>query len=297
MLFRSQGLFGFDTTTLADGLHTISWTVTDTNNKTAGVGSRFFRVFNGTGPASGLMANLSSTGVPGEVASASIDRSLVPARRGFDLGVPFRSYAPDAGGRVTLQAEEIDRVELKTDGATEGYLHVGPDLRPLPIGSHFDPATGEFAWQPGAGFVGTYDLTFVRRGPSALTRQDVRIVLNPKGSNRVGPQLVVDTVRPFVAGWAVDLDSPSGTGIGTIHAWAYPVDASGVRGTPLFVGAAAYGGDRPDVAAVYGDQFHYSGFGVSVTGLPPGTYDLALFPWSTARDGFLSATVARIVIK
>ncbi|HEX6463901.1 MAG TPA: hypothetical protein VFZ98_05590, partial [Vicinamibacterales bacterium] len=57
---------------------------------------------------------------------------------------------------------------------------------------------------------------------------------------------------------------------------------------------AAYGGERPDVAGVYGDQFRDAGFGVSVTDLPAGTYDLALFPWSTARDGFLPATVVRI---
>src|SRR5262249_55485923 len=99
------------------------------------------------------------------------------------------------------------------------------------------------------------------------------------------------------AGWAADLDSPSGTGIGTIHAWAYPVDASGARGTPLFVGVAAYGGDRPDVGAVYGEQFRASGYGLFVTDLPPGTYDLALFPWSLARGAFLPATVVRVVVK
>ena len=154
-----------------------------------------------------------------------------------------------------------------------------------------------FTWAPGVGFVGAYDLTFVGAVNGAPTRQDVRIVLNPKGSNRVGPQLVVDQVQPFVAGWAADLDAAAGTGIDTIHVWAYPVDASGARGTPVFVGVAAYGGARPDVAGVYGAQFLTSGFGIVVTGLPPGTYDLALFPWSTAHDGFLSATVARLVIK
>jgi hypothetical protein len=294
----AEAAFGFNTTTLADGLHTISWVVTDSTGKSAGVGSRFFRVFNGTGPSAGVMAaSVSAVSAAGDVASASIDRSTIPARRGFDLEAPFRLYAPDASGRVTLQAEEIDRVELQTHGATEGYLYAGADLRPLPIGSHFDSTTGDFVWQPGAGFVGTYDLTFVHRAAGALTRQDVRIVLNPKGSNRVGPQLVVDIVHPFVAGWAADLDSPSGTGIATIHAWAYPVDASGARGTPLFVGVAAYGGDRPDVGEVYGDQFRASGYGLFVTGLPPGTYDLALFPWSVARGDFLNAAVVRIVVK
>lgn len=299
----ASAVFSFNSATLADGVHTIAWVVTDSLNHTQGVGSRFFRVFNGSGPA-GLMAGLSADSVTAvaaagseDVASAAIDRSAVQWRRGFDLDVPFQALVPDADGRVTLQAEEVDRIELTTDGATEGYLHAGADLRPLPAGSHLDPQTGVFVWQPAAGFVGVYDLTFVRRTGSSLSRQDVRIVLNPKTSNRVGPQVIVDIVRPFVAGWAADFDSPSGTGISTIHVWAYPVDASGLRGAPLFVGVAAYGGDRPDVAAIYGDRFRNTGYGIDITDLPPGTYDVALFPWSTVRGGFAAATIVRVEVK
>jgi hypothetical protein len=35
-----------DTTTLANGLHTISWGVTDSAGHSQGIGSRFFRVRN-----------------------------------------------------------------------------------------------------------------------------------------------------------------------------------------------------------------------------------------------------------
>ena len=42
------------------------------------------------------------------------------------------------------------------------YLLVGDELRPLPIGSTLDPATGVFAWQPGPGFLGEYTFVFVR---------------------------------------------------------------------------------------------------------------------------------------
>ena len=31
---------------------------------------------------------------------------------------------------------------------------------PLPIGAHLDADTGRFTWNPGAGFVGTYDFVF-----------------------------------------------------------------------------------------------------------------------------------------
>jgi hypothetical protein len=177
----------------------------------------------------------------------------------------------------------------------------GSALRPLPIGSRLDPATGTFVWQPGVGFVGSYDLAFVRHRGARVIRQDVRIVLNPKGSNRVGPQLVVDlapgrdedATNGIVAGWAADLDSPDGTGVQMIHVWAYPRNG----GAPIFVADAAYGGTRPDVAEVFGDRFRDSGFGVRVQGLPPGTYDLALFPWSTARQAWLPAKLVPITVR
>ena len=129
---------------------------------------------------------------------------------------------------------------------------------------------------------------FVRHeGGEPVTRREVRIILQPKGSGSIGPQVVIDTPRsqqdvaqPFVlAGWAADLHATEGTGIATLHAWAYPV----AGGPPVFLGATAYGGARPDVAAVHGDQFEDSGFGLVVQGLAPGHYDLAVFAWSTER--------------
>src|SRR6185369_8028292 len=40
------GHFTFDTTTLANGVHTIEWLITDNCNRADGVGSRFFTVQN-----------------------------------------------------------------------------------------------------------------------------------------------------------------------------------------------------------------------------------------------------------
>ena len=141
---------------------------------------------------------------------------------------------------------------------------------------------------PGVGFYGTYDLTFVRwSGGRALARQDVRVTLNAKGSNRVGPQTIIDATSDgqvfaaghafFVGGWAADLDSLSDAGVNSVHVWAYPVDANGTREDPQFIGPAIFGGARSDVAAVYGDRFANSGYGMVVTGLAPGTCDIAVF--------------------
>ena len=167
-----------------------------------------------------------------------------------------------------IRSEEVSRVELQLGpGRYEGYLRTSEGLAALPIGSRLDPDTGVFTWAPGVGFVGAYDLVFVRHdGDEAVARREVRIILAPKGSGSIGPQVVIDTPRsqqdvgqPFVlAGWAADLNAPEGTGIATLHAWAYPL----AGGPPVFLGATAYGGARPDVAAVHGEQFEDSGFGL-----------------------------------
>ena len=52
--------------------------------------------------------------------------------------------------------------------------------------------------------------------------------------------------QPFkVAGWALDLGSASGSGVNTVHVWAYPNPGSGQPA--IFIGAATYGNARPDV--------------------------------------------------
>ena len=130
---------------------------------------------------------------------------------------------------------------------------------PLPIGSRLDAQSGAFSWSPGVGFVGTYDLVFVRSaGGRAIARREVRFILHAKGSGHIGAQVVIDAPRaqqelaqPFaLGGWAADLDAASGPGIDTLHVWAYPLTG----GAPVFLGMATYGGARPDVAAIHGES-------------------------------------------
>ena len=78
-----------------------------------------------------------------------------------------------------------------------------------------------------------------------------------------------------------------------MHVWAYPAGG----GDPIFIGPAAVGGTRPDVAAVYGDRFAKSGYGIRVTGLAPGTYDIAVFAYSTVTGGFVPAKTVRVTVR
>jgi hypothetical protein len=342
---HALGIIGLNTTTLTNGVHTIFWLVTGTNGSgTSGIGSRFFTVSNGSelldpgaapaasaAPSSVVIASNRTLDIPrtaaariatpetldAEVAAAPLDSSPVQGRRGFDPDRALQTYTSGSGG-IDVQAEELDRIELHLSGTPNhqysGYLRTPAGLRPLPVGSSLNASTGAFTWMPGVGFYGAYDLTFVRWSNShVIARQDVRITLNAKGSNRIGPQTVIDVPaaggtgskapayrageRFFVGGWAADLDSPVDSGVSTVHVWAYPIDASGKALDPVFLGPAIDGGARPDVGAVYGDRFAASGYGMIVNGLPAGTYDLAVFAYSTVMNNFTPAKVVRIVVK
>jgi hypothetical protein len=336
-LNTALGVYGLNTTVLANGVHTIFWIATGAGGiGTSGIGSRFITVSNGSdaaGPSSSAAAQRTSTVIPAAqsvempasalahvgsldvaVAGAPADLSAVPGRRGYDLDTALQTYTPSAG-HLDVQAEELDRIELHLSRTSNhqytGYLHTPAGLRPLPVGSTLNASTGAFTWTPGVGFYGTYDLTFVRWSSGhAIARQDVRITLNAKGSNRIGPQTVIDVPgdggrhgativgSPFyLGGWAADLDSSVDSGVSTVHVWAYPIDASGARLDPIFLGPANYGGARPDVAAVYGARFGDSGYGLIVSTLPPGTYDLAVFAYSTVLNNFTPAKVVRIVVR
>ena len=65
----------------------------------------------------------------------------------------------------------------------------------------------------------------------------------------------------------------------------------------MFLGMAAYGGARPDVAAIHGDRFRNSGYDFVVAGLPAGPHDVAVFAWSNVSGGFVPAQVVRITVR
>jgi hypothetical protein len=305
------GYYVLDTTKYPNGLHTIVWTATDSAGESDGLGSRYFNIANaftaasstGTGELAVKAANATTADT---LDAVSPDTSPIAGRRGWNADAPLRNYKSDDKGVTLVRGEELDRFELRLDakagGRFAGFLRVGRDLRPLPVGSNLDASTGVFTWSPGVGFIGAYNLVFVEYvGDDPVLRHEVRILIGPKGSNQVGPRVVIDTPRrqqdvgqPFVlAGWAADFGSKDDTGIDAIHVWAYPLKG----GAPIFVGTAATGGARPDVAAVHGAQFENTGYGIYVQNLEPGNYDLAVFGHSSVTGEFAPAAVVRVTVR
>lgn len=296
------GVYSFNPAQVGDGVHTIAWIVTDNLGAGSGVGSRHFTIFGGaTGAQTSVDATSALTGtLPVRDVDALRDEDgALLARRGYDSERPYGAFERDARGRVTIAGEELDRFEVRLGerGEYTGSMRVSAELAPLPIGSRMDGTT--FTWAPGAGFLGRYDLVFVRwQDGRPIAKREVRIVLHPKGT---GVQAVIDTPRanttvtaPFVlAGWALDHRAETDSGIDTLHVWAYPVDGSDA----IWLGTAAMDGERPDVAALYGEPFRRSGYGLIVHGLAPGIYDLAVFPWSTVTRTFAPARTVRVTVR
>jgi hypothetical protein len=285
-------LFPFDSTKFSNGVHTIAWGVRDTLGNAAGVGSRFFLISNNL-----IAVQQEAMTRPHEIASGAFGSApwYLAGRRGFDAREPFRLYQPDAQGVITVTAQELERLELRTS-ASSAYLNTPDGRRPLPAGAHLG-GDGTLTWQPGPGFVGTYELAFTTPHGDRI----VRIVLAPKRQRASGVRVVIDQPESYrvlegafdIEGWAADLDALAGSGIDTIHVWALPLDGR----PPFFVDVAALGRTRNDVGAAVGEQFADSGFSLRVSRLPAGAYDLALFAWSHRLSGFLPARTVRVTVR
>jgi hypothetical protein len=295
---NSGGASYLDTTTLSNGMHTIGWLVYDNCGRGDGIGSRFFTVLNASADeARELRAGL-EPGDPGRAARAANDPSVAVRHLGGD----WQRVGPTADGLRVVEVAQDGRIEVQLPplaGATyAGAQEVGGRRRALPVGSSLDATAGLFYWQPAPGFLGKYDLVFGPSSGAGAAGGDavrVRVVVGP------AMRAVIDTPQPdtvvappfTLAGWALDLAANEGTGIDTVHVWAYPTTGT----DPIFLGVAAYGDARPDVGAMYGEAFAGAAYGLTVDLLPPGTYDVVVYPHRAKTNTFEGAQVVRVVVK
>jgi fibronectin type III domain protein len=198
---NSNGAVGYyilNTTTLANGTHTISWSVRDQNNNVEGIGSRYFTVQNAGGALTaaatdaGTVASATAAGGAVGVSAAAVeavpaDYSVLEVTKPVsDDAAPSVAF-PESNGDVNVTTKETEQVEISLanwfgDGGTyEGYVVIDGRLRPLPVGSTLDQAAGVFKWQPGPGFVGNYKLVFLRKLPGgSKVRIPVNVTIAPK---------------------------------------------------------------------------------------------------------------------
>ncbi len=204
------GYYVFNTATLANGVHTIAWGVTDGAGHSEGIGSRFFTVLNGA--SSSTLSSAMTLGTAALTTAETPVRQSAPAA-GVSAGQPVSALdaVPATSQPAYVQKgfetnAPMDIVDIETEGAAprvkteelglvrvtigpgvsgdadgfEGYLVKGSELAALPAGSFLDRTSGEFFWQPGPGFVGSYDFVFVRTGNGAKSRTSLGVDIAPR---------------------------------------------------------------------------------------------------------------------
>jgi hypothetical protein len=192
---KALGVFGFDTTLYANGVHTIAWGVTADNGLSDGIGSRYFNVVNGAGSLRAAGQSPDVMPAPASITAgrdlgrrvvdvAALDsRTAIAAGNSYGYHPASLRIEPDASGRRTVFGHQIERVVIDASSANassyEAYAVVKGELRPLPAGASFDPRRGVLYWQPGVGYAGDYDFAIVT---NHKTRIPVRVVLQPQPS-------------------------------------------------------------------------------------------------------------------
>jgi hypothetical protein len=115
------------------------------------------------------------------------------------------------------------------------------------------------------------------------------------------PERLITTPGFTVAGWAIDRNAPTGTGVDTLHIYAFRNPQTPGGGTAIFLGVAAIGITRSDVASLYGARFADSGYRLDVAaaaaGLTPGVYNIVVWAHSTATGSFNNVAVVRVRIQ
>lgn len=284
---------------LSNGLHTIGWDVTDDLGRTAGIGSRFFNVQ--TSASDPVARRDQGPDLVAEALAArrwpvSQSRQMSVVVGGGDSAVALHA---SSDGVYRAQVVAGTHVQVDLGGAVAGgYLRVGDAVRALPLGASLESDRGRLSWLPMVGFVGAYALTFA----TEQARLELELTLLDPTANR-DLEATIDRPGPgdslsgtfSVAGWAVDPGATVGAGIDAVHVWAYRIDDT--RVPPVFLGRATLGLRRPDVARVLGPMAETAGFALQVAPLPPGLYDLIVYPRPLRTGQWTGAKTVRVSVR
>jgi hypothetical protein len=186
------GYFYLDTTGYENGIHTIQWTATDNAGNTDGIGSRYFSILN-NGESS---SNSQSIGKDrhqndyNSILNSPIEEipmsNIEPLRIEKGIDEIAHCIEPDENGIYFIEIEELERLEVVISDINPmavGFILVGAQLKPLPVGTTLCEDTGKFYWTPGPGFVGSYHFVFIERDhDNYLTRKEVIVDIRAKST-------------------------------------------------------------------------------------------------------------------
>ncbi|MCP5052247.1 MAG: hypothetical protein GY940_34080, partial [bacterium] len=177
----AAGYFSLDTISYEDGVHTIQWTAADDTGNTDGIGSRYFTIQNSGNSRRAIGGKVEVPSVqPGISRSSPGYPGSIRITKGYDNSV-FRDIYPDDNGINHIVIKELERTAICLSGGTRGlewvgFQVIGGKLRALPVGSTLDHIRGIFYWQPGPGFIGSYDFIFIDKGKNTSCRIKIKIV-------------------------------------------------------------------------------------------------------------------------
>ncbi len=187
----SLAFVDFNTTAFESGVHTIHWMARDSAGNTDGIGSRYFVIQQNAGYRR-QNSTLSNRNMSGLNLSALHVEELpldcytpVRMKTGYGKGTASSVLRADENGVLRVTISEMERLVLALDlqpgSYLTGFLKVGEQWRPLPIGSSFDNQKGVFYWQPGVGFIGDYPLVLVSTDAQGnSTKRTVLVTIQPK---------------------------------------------------------------------------------------------------------------------
>jgi hypothetical protein len=195
------GYFYIDTFSYSNGVHTIQWTATDSDNNTDGIGSRYFTIQNSQRmlmPPAALRGASGGQGAapPGPpVSLRDVSADSIRFYRGYFPGKQIAAISAGKNGTFDIDIEEMERIvfQFNTFDAsvqmTDRFSfplfkalpqHSFQSLNPLPIGSYLDEENGAFFWQPGPGFLGVHELKFLQISNSGKRLINIRVTIHPK---------------------------------------------------------------------------------------------------------------------
>ena len=227
----------------------------------------------------------------------------------FEVG----GWALDAGAPSGTGVDEVHFYVFPDNGAAPGvFIGVGsygsarPDVGAI-FGSRFTNSGFHFTITgvgPGDYLLGVFARSTVT-GAFTVVRT-VHFTVNANALMSIDVPAAEGTIPSpafDVAGWSIDRRiegvAPEGTGVDTLHVYAYPNPGSGAP--PIFLGVATTGISRPDVAAIYGARYGQSGYTLNVSrasaGLAPGVYDIVVHSHSSATGTFNNVALVRVTLQ